>query len=255
MRVPFVAANWKMHKTVSEAVSYVTAFRMHKYPASDVEVVLAPPFTAIHAMAQALAETATRVAGQDLHWEASGAFTGEVSAQMLKEAGASHVIVGHSERRHVFGETDEEVNRKVRAAIEAGLTPIVCVGETLTERESDQTLAVLDRQLEGGLRGVTGAQVGDAIVAYEPVWAIGTGRVATPEQAQEAHAHIRSRLAQMFGNESGERCRIIYGGSVKPSNVAELSGQLDVDGALVGGAGLGPDSFAEIVAKSAVATV
>ena len=255
MRVPFVAANWKMHKTVSEAVSYVTAFKTLEYAASDVEVVLAPPFTALHATAKALVETPTRVAGQDLHWEASGAFTGEVSAQMLKEAGATHVIVGHSERRHVFGETDEEVNRKVHAAIENGLTPIVCVGETLSEREEEQTLAVLDRQLEGGLEGVTGTQVGDVIVAYEPVWAIGTGRVATPEQAQEAHAHVRARLVEMFGSTSGEQCRIIYGGSVKPSNVAELARQPDVDGALVGGAGLDPESFAEIVAKSAVATV
>ena len=255
MRVPFVAANWKMHKTVSEAVSYVASFNTLERPASPVEAVLAPSFTALHATAEALSGTTTRVAGQDLHWETQGAFTGEVSAQMLKEAGATHVIIGHSERRHVFGETDAEVDLKVRAAIEHGLTPIVCVGETLDEREADQTLAVLNRQLEGGLAGLTGAQVSELIVAYEPVWAIGTGKVATPHQAQEAHAHIRARLGALFGREAGDRCRVIYGGSVKPSNVAELAKQPDVDGALVGGAGLEPESFAEIVAKSAASTV
>ena len=255
MRVPFVAANWKMHKTVSEAVSYATAFNKNDHPTSGVETVLAPPFTAVHATSEALAGTTTRVAGQDLHWEPHGAFTGEVSARMLKEAGATHVIIGHSERRHIFSETDEEVNRKVHAAIENGLTPIVCVGETLDERESNQTLSVLDRQLEGGLKDLSGAQVSELVVAYEPVWAIGTGRVATPEQAQEAHAHIRTRLGDLFGHDAMELCRVIYGGSVKPSNVAELACQPDVDGALVGGAGLDPESFAEIVAKSAGATV
>jgi len=255
MRVPFVAANWKMHKTVSEAVAYVTAFNAHSHPGSAVETVLAPPFTAVHATSQAVAGTSTGVAGQDLHWEQEGALTGEVSAQMLKEAGATHVIIGHSERRHIFGETDEDVNRKAHAAVENDLTPIVCVGETLDERESDQTLVVLDRQLEGGLLGLSGAQVSELVVAYEPVWAIGTGRVATPAQAQEAHHHIRSRLGELFGEDTREQCRVIYGGSVKPSNVAELACQPDVDGALVGGAGLDPESFAEIVAKSAAPTV
>ena len=255
MRVPFVAANWKMHKTVSEAVSYVAEFNRHEPPATGVETVLAPPFTAVHATSEAVAGTTTRVAGQDLHWEPQGALTGEISAQMLKEAGATHVIIGHSERRHIFGETDEDVKRKIHSAIENGLTPIVCVGETLDERESDQTLTLLNRQLEGGLLGLSGAQVGELVVTYEPVWAIGTGRVATPDQAQEVHAHIRSRLGELFGQEAQERCRVIYGGSVKPSNVAELAAQPDVDGALVGGAGLEAESFAEIVAKSAAATV
>ena len=255
MRVPFVAANWKMHKTVSEAVSYVAELKRLELPARGVETVLAPPFTAVHATSEALAGTTTRVAGQDLHWEPQGAFTGAISAQMLKEAGATHVIIGHSERRHIFGETDAEVNLKVQAAIEHGLTPIVCVGETLDERETNQSLAVLNRQLEGGLKGLSAAQVGELVVAYEPVWAIGTGRVATPDQTQEAHAHIHSRLGELFGQEAQERCRVIYGGSVKPSNVSELACQPDVDGALVGGAGLEPESFAEIVAKSAAATV
>ena len=255
MRVPFVAANWKMHKTVSEAVSYVAELKRLELPARGVETVLAPPFTAVHATSEALAGTTTRVAGQDLHWEPQGAFTGAISAQMLKEAGATHVIIGHSERRHIFGETDAEVNLKVQAAIEHGLTPIVCVGETLDERETNQSLAVLNRQLEGGLKGLSAAQAGELVVAYEPVWAIGTGRVATPDQTQEAHAHIRSRLGELFGQEAQERCRVIYGGSVKPSNVSELACQPDVDGALVGGAGLEPESFTEIVAKSAAATV
>lgn len=255
MRVPFVAANWKMHMTVSEAVSYVASFNTYAPPTSRVETVLAPPFTAVHATSEAVAGTATRVAGQDLHWELQGAFTGEVSAQMLKEAGATHVIIGHSERRHIFGESDVEVNLKVQAAIAHGLTPIVCVGETLDEREADETLAVLNRQLEGGLKNLTGTQAGELIIAYEPVWAIGTGRVATPDQAQEAHAHIRSRLGELFGQDAQEQCRIIYGGSVKPSNVAELASLPDVDGALVGGAGLEPESFATIVAKSTAAAV
>ena len=255
MRVPFVAANWKMHMTVSEAVSYVASFNTYEPPTSRVETVLAPPFTAVHATSEAVAGTATRIAGQDLHWESQGAFTGEVSAQMLKEAGATHVIIGHSERRHIFGESDVEVNLKVQASIAHGLTPIVCVGETLDEREADETLAVLNRQLEGGLKDLTGAQAGDLVIAYEPVWAIGTGRVATPDQAQEAHAHIRSRLGELFGHNTQAQCRIIYGGSVKPSNVAELAALPDVDGALVGGAGLEPESVATIVAKSAPPTV
>ena len=255
MRIPFVAANWKMHKTVSEAVTYVEMFHDQAQKISGVEITLAPPFTAIHATSNAVAGTAIHVAGQDLYWEANGAYTGEVSANMLKEAGASHVVVGHSERRHIFGETDEHVNRKVKSAIETGLTPIVCIGETLDERESNRTLVVLDRQLEDGLRNVSGAQIADLILAYEPVWAIGTGRNATPDQAQGAHSHIRSRLGQLSGPAAAERCRIIYGGSVKPSNVSELASQPDVDGALVGGAGLEPDSFAEIVAKSAAPAV
>ena len=255
MRTPFIAANWKMHKTVLEAVAYAETFRDQVRHVSTVEIALAPPFTAVHALSQALAGTAIHVAGQDLHWEAQGAFTGKVSGAMLTDAGASHVIIGHSERRHVFGETDEEVHKKVTAALEHTLTPIVCVGETLEERESDQTLSVLDRQLQTGLAGLSQTQIAELVVAYEPVWAIGTGRTATPDQAQEAHAHIRSRLIETFGQDAGERCRVIYGGSVKPTNAVELSAQVDVDGALVGGAGLDPNSFAEIVAKSGGAAV
>ena len=255
MRTPFVAANWKMHKTVHEALVYATELRDQVTDLNDVEIVIAPPFTALHAIASAFVDTRVGVAGQDLYWEPRGAFTGEVSAEMLKEAGADYVIIGHSERRHLFGETDGAVNAKVRAAVGGGLTPIMCVGETLAERESNQTFDVLDRQLEQGLGTLSASEAGALVVAYEPVWAIGTGRNATPEQAQEAHAHIRQRLAQAFGNDFGVGHRIIYGGSVKPANARELSTQVDVDGALVGGAGLDAGSLAEIVARSRAATV
>ena len=249
MRNPFVAANWKMHKSIADAVRYAEIFRGLVHDAS-VEVVLAPPFTALRGLADALTGSSVGVAGQDLYWEPQGAFTGQVSAEMLKEAGASHVIIGHSERRQIFGETDEQVNKKVKAAIAGGLTPIVCVGETLDQRDTDQTLTVLTEQIQLGLREMTSDQAAELVVAYEPVWAIGTGRNASPDQAQQAHAHIRSRLEVAFGTDAAARCRVIYGGSVKPGNVAQLSEQPDVDGSLVGGAGLDPDSFAEIVAKS-----
>ncbi len=249
MRNPFAAANWKMHKSIADAVRYAEIFRGLVHDAS-VEVVLAPPFTALRGLADALTGSSIGVAGQDLYWESQGAFTGQVSAEMLREAGASHVIIGHSERRQIFGETDEQVNKKVKAAIAGGLTPIVCVGETLDQRDTDQTLTVLTEQIQLGLREVTSDQAAELVVAYEPVWAIGTGRNATPDQAQQAHAHIRSRLEVAFGTDAAAQCRVIYGGSVKPGNVAQLSEQPDVDGSLVGGAGLDPDSFAEIVAKS-----
>ncbi len=247
MRTPLVAANWKMHKTVGEAAAYAHAFRALVAEVRDVEIVLAPPFTALHALAGALAGSGIGVAGQDLHAERQGAFTGEISAGMLRDAGAGYVIIGHSERRHLFGETDAEVGAKVRAATGARLVPIMCVGETLAERESNRTFEVLDRQLQAGLAGLAAA-AGSLVVAYEPVWAIGTGRNATPEQAQEVHAHIRARLAGVLDESIARTRRILYGGSVKPGNVAALAAQPDVDGALVGGAGLDPGSFAEIVA-------
>ena len=250
MRTPLVAANWKMYKTVAEAEAFFRAFGPFVTGMNDVEIVVAPPFLSVQAAAGAVRGTPVAIAGQDLYWEREGAFTGEVSAGMLKEAGASHVIVGHSERRTKFGETDEHVNKKVKAAIAAGLVPIVCVGETLEEREREQTLAVLDRQLRLGLDGLTADQVAGLAVAYEPVWAIGTGRNATAAQAQEAHAHIRKRLGERFGAEAADACRILYGGSVKPANTRELVSQADVDGALVGGASLDPKGFAEIVSAS-----
>jgi triosephosphate isomerase len=213
-------------------------------------VVVGPPFTAIHAAAQAARGSNIEVSAQDLHWEKQGAFTGEISATMIKEAGATYVIVGHSERRQLFGETDAIVNRKVQSAIAQGLTPIMCIGETLDERERGETLAVLDRQIKGGLDGVTADQVAALVIAYEPVWAIGTGRNATAAQAGEAHAHIRMRLRQWFGGDTADKCRVIYGGSVKPDNIRELIAEPDVDGALVGGASLDVKGFAEIVARS-----
>jgi triosephosphate isomerase (TIM) len=250
MRVPFLAANWKMHKTVHEGVVFAKEFRAAVKDLMDVELVLAPPFTAVHAVAEALRNTGIAVAGQDVHWEREGAFTGAVSAPMLKEAGAEMVIVGHSERRRLFGDTDETVNRKSLAAIAAGLVPIVCIGETLEERERGETLVVLDRQLQRGLDGLTGDQVASLVIAYEPVWAIGTGRNATPEQAGEAHAHIRQRLRAWWGAHAADLCHVIYGGSVKPDNTAGLMALPDVDGALVGGASLELTSFLGIISAT-----
>jgi triosephosphate isomerase (TIM) len=250
MRTPFIAANWKMFKTVHEAVVFIKEIRGHVKDVTDVEIVVAPAFTALHAVAEAARNTPVGVAGQDLHWEREGAFTGEISAGMLTEAGAEYVIIGHSERRRLFHETDETVNRKLIAALGGGLCPIVCIGETLEEREADQTLAVLDRQIKTGLDGLSGDQVGTLVLAYEPVWAIGTGRNATPEQAGEAHAHIRDRLRQWFGAGAADHGHVIYGGSVKPDNIHELIRHPDVDGALVGGASLDVKAFADIVARS-----
>lgn len=250
MRHPFIAANWKMHKTVHDTVVYVKEFRSLVKDVEDVEIVLAPPLTAIHAAAEAARNSNVGIAAQNVHWERQGAFTGEVSAAMVREAGAEYVIIGHSERRQLFGETDEQVNRKLQAALGAGLIPIVCIGETLAEREQGQTLDILDRQIKAGFDGISGEQVASLVIAYEPVWAIGTGRTATSAQAQEAHAHIRQRLRQWFGGPAADECHVIYGGSVKPENSRELVEQPDVDGALVGGASLDLRGFFEIVSRA-----
>ena len=255
MRIPFIAGNWKMYKTVAESVVFVKELRTAVKDVDRVEIVLAPAFTALHAVAEAARNTNIGVAAQDLYWERDGAFTGEVSAEMVKEAGAQYAIVGHSERRRLFGESDAIVNRKAMAALGAGLTPIVCIGETLEERERDETLAVLDRQIKDGLDRMSAEQVAEIVVAYEPVWAIGTGRTATASQAGEAHAHIRKRLRQWFGADAAEKCHIIYGGSVKPDNIRELIAEEDVDGALVGGASLDVRGFTEIIARSRQAAV
>ena len=255
MRIPLIAGNWKMFKTVHETIVFSKELKSVLKDVTGVEIVVAPPFTSVHAAAEALRNTNIGVAGQNLHWERTGAFTGEVSAAMIKDAGAEYVIIGHSERRRLFGETDVTVNRKLMAAIGAGLTPIVCVGETLDERERNETLAVLDGQVKDGLDGLTGAQVADLVVAYEPVWAIGTGRNATAAQAEEAHRHIRQRLKQWFGADAADACHLLYGGSVKPDNIAELMAEPDVDGALVGGASLEIKSFADIVMRSRGAAV
>jgi triosephosphate isomerase (TIM) len=254
MRKPILAGNWKMYKTVADAVKYTKEFRSLVKDIADVEIVVAPTFTALHAVAEAARNTNVIVAGQDLHWEREGAFTGEVSAPMLREAGAEYVIIGHSERRTLFGETDAAVNRKTHAAFAADLTPIVCIGETLDQRDQNQTFDVLDRQLNQGLDGLTADQLALLVIAYEPVWAIGTGRTASPEQAAEAHGHIRQRLHNWFGAEPAEACHIIYGGSVKPENTQDLIRQANVDGALVGGASLDVASFFQIVSRSRPAT-
>jgi triosephosphate isomerase (TIM) len=255
MRIPFLAANWKMYKTVHEAVVYVKEFRSMVKDVTDAEIVVAAPFTAIHAAAEAARNSPIGVAAQDVYWEREGAFTGEVSAAMVKEAGADYAIVGHSERRRLFGDTDATVNRKTLAALGAGLTPIVCIGETLEERERNETFTVLDRQIKDSLGALTSEQVAALVIAYEPVWAIGTGRNATPEQAGEAHAHIRYRLRQWFGGDAAEQCHVIYGGSVKQDNIRDLVAHPDVDGALVGGASLDVHAFHQIVARSRPAAV
>jgi triosephosphate isomerase len=247
MRRPLIVANWKMHKTAHEAVVFVREISALIRGIDQIDVVVAPPFTALSAAAEAARTTSIGVAAQDVFFEREGAFTGEVSTLMLKHAGATMVIVGHSERRQLFGETDDWVNRKTRAVMDAELTPIVCIGETLEERDGGQTLIVLDRQLRGGLAELTGDQVASLVIAYEPVWAIGTGRNATPSEAGEAHRHIRARLSEWFGTQAADRCRILYGGSVKPDNIRDLAALPDVDGALVGGASLDAGSFAGIV--------
>ena len=253
MRTPFIAGNWKMFKTVQEAVFFVKELKSAVRDVTGVEIVVGPTFTALHAVAEALRNSNIRVAAQDLYWEREGAFTGEVSPAMVKEAGAEYAIIGHSERRRLFGETDAIVNRKVIAAIAADLSPIVCIGETLEEREAGETLNVLDRQVKDGLDRLAAEHVADLVIAYEPVWAIGTGRTATSAQAGEAHAHIRKRLRQWFGADAADRCHVIYGGSVKPDNIGELSAEPDVDGALVGGASLDVRSFTAIVTGSRAA--
>ena len=246
-RPKFVCGNWKMHKTVAESVALVKELAAGLGDAAGkVQVAVAPPFTALQAVAQALRGTAIEVSGQDVFWEVQGAFTGEVSAPMLAEVGCRHGIVGHSERRQYFGETDETVRKKTAALLQAGLTPIVCVGESLAEREAGRTLAVVDRQVRQGLAGLDARQLARITLAYEPVWAIGTGKTATTAQAQEVHAAIRKILRELGGAVADEM-RIQYGGSVKPDNARELMSQPDVDGALVGGASLKAPDFLAIV--------
>ena len=247
MRKPLIAGNFKMFKTIAETVAYIGELRVMVADVRGVEIVIAPPFTAIAVAAKALEGSDIAVGGQNVHWSRDGAFTGEVSVGMLREAGARYAIIGHSERRTLFGETNGTVNKKMHAALTGGLVPIVCIGETLDQRDRNETLAVLDRQIKEGLDGVTGEQLSGMVLAYEPVWAIGTGRNATPAQAGEAHFHIRQRLKQWFGLEASERCRVLYGGSVKPDNIDKLIAEPDVDGALVGGASLDAKSFTAII--------
>jgi triosephosphate isomerase len=245
MRRPLIAGNWKMYKTAAEAVALAIELR-DGGRSEGVEVLVAPPFTALSAVAQALRGSSLLLGAQNMHWATEGAFTGEVSPLMLRDIGCTHVIVGHSERRQLFGETDEGVARKAKAALAHSLTPIVCVGETLTERESGRTMEIVERQLERALRELTADQVATVVVAYEPVWAIGTGRNATPEQAQEVHAFIRKRVSTSHGDPVAVAVRILYGGSVKPDNIGPIIAQADVDGALVGGASLTAASFLKL---------
>lgn len=245
MRTPVIAGNWKLFKTSAEASELVNGLMPLVKETSGVEIVVAPVFTVLERVSKLLAGSNIQLSAQDCYWEAEGAFTGEVSPKMLLDAGCSHVIIGHSERRQFFGETDETVNRKTKAALAAGLTAIVCVGETLKEREEGDMNDVLTCQLTAGLEGLSSFR--NLIIAYEPVWAIGTGKTASDEQAQDAHLFIRQVLRQTFGPETAEAVRILYGGSVKPENVKGLMSQPDIDGALVGGASLKADSFAAIV--------
>jgi triosephosphate isomerase len=248
MRKKIVAANWKMNMTQQESAHFVESLLLDLGDISDVEVVIIPPFTAIARVAQSLDKAQNiKVGAQNMYWERNGAFTGEISAALLRDLYVRYVVLGHSERRSLFRETDEIVNRKVRAAHEAGLRPIVCVGETLAQREKGNVEKILSIQLRGSLKDLSEKELHETVIAYEPVWAIGTGRVATPDQAQKAHAFIRHILEKIADEATADRMRIQYGGSVKPENARDLMTQPDIDGALVGGASLDPRSFAEIV--------
>lgn len=246
MRKPIIAGNWKMNCTIPEALELVKRLKVMISDVKGLEIVIAPPFTALSPVSHALIGSNMTLAAQNLFWEGKGAFTGEISAEMILDAGCDYVIIGHSERRQFFAETDDSVNMKVKAALAGGLIPIVCVGETLAEREAGETFSIIERQLTNGLNDVRISSSEDLVIAYEPVWAIGTGRTATPSQAQEVHAYIRDLLKNLLGEAAGD-IRVLYGGSVKPENIDELMTEPDIDGALVGGASLKADSFARIV--------
>ncbi|MGD0335733.1 MAG: triose-phosphate isomerase [Candidatus Omnitrophota bacterium] len=250
MRKTIIAGNWKMYKTIKEGQELVVALSRELYKIENVDIIVCPPYTSLAFLADALETSNIILGAQDVFWKEEGAFTGEVSCKMLKDAGCKFVIIGHSERRQYFGETNEAVNNKVKAALKEALTPIMCVGETLAEREKDLTFKILDNHLKGGLKDISAEQVEKIVIAYEPVWAIGTGKTATPEQAQEAHKYIRDTLGTMYSQDLASQVRIQYGGSVKPDNISDIMRQPDVDGALVGGASLQVDSFASIVKKA-----
>lgn len=246
-RRPLIAGNWKMHKTGEEAVQTVQQLKSLVADVQDVEVMVAPPFTALASVAEALAGSTIALGGQNMHWESKGAFTGEIAPGMLVAAGCRYVIIGHSERRQFFGETDTTVNQKIRAALTAGLQPVFCIGESEAQRKAGQTFSVLDKQVQNGLEGLFSQDLQSLVVAYEPVWAIGTGKTATKEQAQEVHAHVRQLIADTVDKHLAETMRILYGGSVNPGNVKALMAMPDVDGALVGGASLDPETFSQLV--------
>jgi len=247
MRRPVIAGNWKMFKTISETKAFFSSFLPLVSGVSHCEIVVAPPFVSLAAASAAAVGSRVAISAQDVYWKKEGAFTGEVSIPMLLDVGCTHTIIGHSERRQFFGETDETVNEKARAAVAGGLQPIVCVGETLAERDAGKAAEVVRRQVRQGLAQLTESDLSPMIVAYEPVWAIGTGRTATPETAAEMHGEIRRTIGEIWGAKAAAAMRILYGGSVKPDNIQELMRREDIDGALVGGASLDPTSFAAIV--------
>ncbi len=246
MRKPLMAGNWKMNKTIPEAVAMVKELKGKIADVKDVDVLLCPVFTALYPVASEVKGSNINIGAQDLFWEAKGAFTGEVAPNMITDAGCSFVIIGHSERRQYFGETNETVNKKIKAALSAGLIPVVCVGETLKEREDNVTFKVIESQVREGIKDLSKEEAAKVVIAYEPVWAIGTGKTATPDQAQEVHAFIRKVYGEMYGDVA-EGTRILYGGSVKPSNVSELMKKEDIDGGLVGGASLKAEDFEALV--------
>jgi len=249
MRKPLMAGNWKMNKTVTEAVSVVKALKSSIADVTDVEVLICPTFTALYAVNNEVKGSNINIGAQNLFWEPKGAFTGEISPTMVKDTGCSYVLIGHSERRQYFNETDETVNKKTKAALVTGLIPVICIGETLKEREQNITFKVIEKQIKEGLAGLTPQQAETIVIAYEPVWAIGTGKTATPDQAQEVHAFTRKVYSQMYGDAS-QKVRILYGGSVNPTNVSDLMKQSDIDGGLVGGASLEAESFTKLVKYS-----
>jgi len=246
-RKVIIAGNWKMNKTGAEGVAFIEEFAEQVADVKDVEIVVCPTFTALEQVVQAAAGSNVKVGAQNIHWAENGAFTGEISAEMLKETGVEYVIIGHSERRQYFGETDETVNRRLVAALKAELIPMVCIGELLEERESGNTENVLKTQIVGAFKDISSDDMEKIVVAYEPVWAIGTGKTATPEMAEETHSFVRSVIAELFTSDVAEKVRIQYGGSMKAGNSAELISQKNIDGGLVGGAALQADSFAQLI--------
>jgi triosephosphate isomerase len=250
---PFVAGNWKMHMTIQEAKSLASAIIKASLELSEAEIVLIPPFTALRSVKKLASESPVQLGAQNLFWEEKGAYTGEISAPMLKNVGCRYVVIGHSERRQYFGETDATVNKKIGAALNSKLNPIVCIGETLEEREAGKMMPRVESQIQAGLAGLTPDQFREITLAYEPIWAIGTGKTATPGQAEEVHAFIREKLAEIYGKEAADCAIIIYGGSVKPANSYSLFREKNIDGFLVGGASLEADSFIQITKEAIIA--
>ncbi|MGD8535279.1 MAG: triose-phosphate isomerase [Candidatus Aminicenantes bacterium] len=248
---PFIAGNWKMHKTISEAVEIVNALKKSSAELTEAELVVIPPFTALNELKKTIEGSSIQLGAQNMFWEEKGAFTGELSASMLKDAGCRYAVIGHSERRQHFGETNETVNKKIKTALSHALVPIMCIGESLDEREKGKTIEKVEDQMNDGLEGLGKNEIGRLIIAYEPIWAIGTGLTATPSQAEEIHIFIREKLAEKYGNETASCAIILYGGSVKPDNTYELIKENNINGALVGGASLEADSFIQI-AKEAI---